>query len=89
MIIEGVDAVSMVRKISGTTKPAEAEVGTIRGDYSVDSPTAANTEKRAIYNIVHASETPAEAGHEIEHWFSPEEIHDYIRVDHLAMFGEI
>ncbi len=48
--------------------PYLAEVGTIRGDFSIDSPALANSEKRAIANILHASETPEEAAHEIKHW---------------------
>ncbi len=69
MVVEGVHAVDMVRKIAGTTLPYMADMGTIRGDYSNDSPAVANSEKRAVMNILHASETPSEAQHEIEHWF--------------------
>ena len=69
MVVQGIHAVDVVRKIAGPTLPYKAEVGTIRGDYSIDSPLLANTEKRAVANILHASETPEEAQHEIEHWF--------------------
>lgn len=86
MIIEGVHAIDMVRKIVGHTLPAKAEMGTIRGDYSVDSPTLANLGKRAIHNIVHASSGASEAEHEIAHWFTPEEIHDYKRAEEDIMF---
>ena len=44
-------------------------MGTIRGDFSNDSPLNANVERRSVYNLVHASETPEEAKHEIQHWF--------------------
>lgn len=81
MIVSGVHAVDMVRKMAGATFPALAEMGTIRADFSVDSPAIANREKRSVHNIVHASETPEEAEHEIEHWFSPEEIHEYKRAE--------
>lgn len=85
MIIQGVHAVDMVRKLAGPTMPSMAEMGTIRGDYSVDSPVAANKGKRAVRNIIHASETPEEASHEISHWFSPDDIHEYSRsVDEVA-----
>ena len=60
--------------------------GTIRGDFSVDDSTAANRDKRAIHNLVHASETPEEATHEINFWFAPEEIHDYKRAEEDIMF---
>ncbi len=79
MVVEGLHAVDMVRKLAGPTIPAFAEIGTIRGDYSVDSPALANSEKRAISNLVHASETPEEASHEIAHWFKPEELVSYRR----------
>lgn len=79
MVIEGLHAVEMVRKLVGPTIPALAEVGTIRGDYSVDSPALANFEHRALTNLVHASETPEEAEHEIAYWFEPGEIQVYRR----------
>ena len=69
MVVQGVHSVDMVRKIVGPTMPYLAEMGTIRGDFSADSPAIANAERRAVYNLVHASETPQEAKHEIEHWF--------------------
>jgi nucleoside-diphosphate kinase len=80
MVVEGVHAVDMVRKIVGPTMPYLAEMGTIRGDYSADSPAIANMEKRPVMNLIHASETPEEAQHEIEHWFGGREvIFDYQR----------
>jgi nucleoside-diphosphate kinase len=69
MIVQGRHAVGMVRKIVGETMPFRADMGTIRGDYSNDSPAIANREKRVLYNIIHASEDLAEAQHEIQHWF--------------------
>lgn len=79
MVVQGVHAVDMVRKIVGPTMPYLAEMGTIRGDYSADSAISANVEKRAVYNLVHASETPEEAKHEIEHWFGKQTIFKYKR----------
>lgn len=80
MVVEGVHAVDMVRKICGATIPNTADMGTIRGDYSADSPSVANSEKRAVMNLIHASETPQEAEHEIKHWFGDREvIFDYKR----------
>jgi len=86
IVIQGIHAVDMVRKIVGKTIPAIAEMGTIRGDFSVDSPTLANVGKRAIHNIVHASGDQSEASHELEHWFKPEEIHGYKRAEEDIMF---
>jgi len=80
MIVQGIHSVDVVRKIAGPTLPYKAEVGTIRGDFSIDSPLLANTEKRAVANILHASETPEEAQHEIEHWFGKNfKAHSYKR----------
>lgn len=81
IVIQGVHAVDAVRKLAGNTMPAQAEMGTIRGDFSVDSAAAANRDKRSVHNVVHISETPEEAAHEISHWFAPEAIHSYKRVE--------
>lgn len=86
MIVEGLHAIRMVRKIVGPTLPAFAEMGTIRGDFSVDSPVLANAERRAVRNLIHASGSPEEADYEIKHWFSPEEIHSYRRSEEDTMF---
>lgn len=79
MVVQGTHAVDMVRKICGPTMPYLADMGTLRGDYSNDSPAVANAEKRAVANIIHASETPEEAAHEIKYWFGDAVIHDYKR----------
>jgi nucleoside-diphosphate kinase len=86
MVVEGLHAIDMVRKLAGHTLPVFAEMGTIRGDFSVDSPAIANTEKRSIYNVMHASETPEEATNEIGLWFKPEEIHSYRRAGQEILF---
>ena len=77
MVFRGLHAVEIGRKIVGSTIPANADMGTIRGDYSSDSPLVANHEKRTIYNLVHASGSVEEAQREIKHWFAPKELHDY------------
>ena len=77
MVVEGVQAVAMVRKLAGNTLPIFADVGTIRGDYSVDSPVIANAQKRSIHNLFHASETLDEAASEIKLWFDDEPIYAY------------
>jgi len=80
MVVQGLHAVDMVRKIAGPTLPCLADMGTIRGDFSNDSPILGNIEKRAVMNLVHASETPEEAKHEIEFWFGKSKnIFDYKR----------
>jgi len=86
IVVQGIHSIDMIRKLVGPSLPVFAEMGTIRGDYSVDSPTAANLDKRAIHNIVHASETVEEAKHEIAHWFGLEEIYEYKRAEEDIMF---
>lgn len=77
MVVEGVQAVAMVRKLAGATLPFMADMGTIRGDYSVDSPAVANAQQRSIHNLFHASETLEEVDQEIKVWFDGETIQDY------------
>ena len=79
IVVQGLHAVDMVRKIAGSTLPFQADMGTIRGDFSNDSPALANSEKRAVMNLIHASETSEEAKHEIAHWFGDFKAHDYRR----------
>lgn len=70
MIVKGIHAVDMIRKLSGNTMPALSEMETIRGDFSVDSSAAANRNKRAVHNIVHASETMDKGRHNVLAFFS-------------------
>ncbi|MDR0957019.1 MAG: nucleoside-diphosphate kinase [Candidatus Nomurabacteria bacterium] len=77
MVVEGLQAIEMVRKLAGHTLPFKAEMGTIRGDFSVDNPVVANVEGRSIHNLFHASENQGEAEHEIKLWFGGEVICDY------------
>lgn len=86
MVVEGIHAVDMVRKLVGNSIPALSEMGTIRGDFSVDSAALANKSQRAVHNLVHASETPEESKHELDFWFMPEEIYDYKRAEEDIMF---
>lgn len=86
IIVEGIHAIEMVRKIVGKTIPAFSEMGTIRGDFSVDSADLANKDKRAVHNLIHASGNEKEAKHELQFWFSPEEIFDYKRAEDDIMF---
>jgi len=69
LILSGNHAVEVVRKMVGNTVPLFAELGTIRGDFSIDSPDLSIKEKRALKNLVHASSTIEEAKREISLWF--------------------
>lgn len=88
MIVEGIQAVDMVRKLAGHTLPFKAEMGTIRGDFSVDSPAIANVEGRAIHNLFHASETQEEAANEMKLWFGEENVIDYARTGEDVMYSK-
>ncbi len=69
IVISGNHAIEVVRKMTGNTIPLFADLGTIRGDFSIDSPDLADKEKRSIQNLVHASGTLEEAQREITLWF--------------------
>lgn len=77
IVLEGVEAVALVRKMVGTTEPKSALPGTIRGDYSHMSFSYADSEEVGIPNILHASGDAKEAEEEIAHWFSESELFDY------------
>ena len=63
-VLEGPEAIAVVRKMMGSTNPMAAEAGTIRGDYGLE----------IVANVVHGSDSPASAEREIGLYFSDEEI---------------
>ena len=77
VVLEGVEAVAVVRKIVGPTEPKAADMGTIRGDYSHISFGYADECQKATPNLIHASGDPEEAAQEIAHWFKDDELMDY------------
>lgn len=77
MVWEGVHAVEIGRKITGGTEPRTSDVGTIRGDFVMDSYAVSDMDQRSVRNLVHASGSPKEAEMEISHWFSNDEIIEY------------
>lgn len=77
VVLEGVEAVALVRKLVGSTEPKSSAPGTIRGDYSHMSYGYADSEGKGIPNLIHASGDPEEAEKEIAHWFSDPELFDY------------
>lgn len=79
-VLEGVNAVSKVRSIVGSTFPATALPGTIRGDFGIDSAYSGMKRQRTTYNIIHASGNLEEAESEIALWFKPGEILSYKRI---------
>lgn len=83
MVLEGVEAPEVVRKMVGATEPKSALPGTIRGDFSHHSYVHMDKEQRAIRNLIHASANQTEAEYEINLWFKPEEIYRYKTVHEL------
>ncbi len=77
LVLEGVEAVSQVRKMVGTTEPKAAQPGTIRGDYAHLSFAFADKAGMGIPNLIHASGDPEEAAQEIAHWFQEGELYSY------------
>ncbi len=88
MVWQGAHAVKIVRKITGGTEPlAAADMGTIRGDFALDSYQMADGDKRAVRNLVHASGSVKEAEDEIKHWFKPEEVISYRLMNEAVMYA--
>lgn len=77
MVWQGMHAVGVVRKITGSTEPVTSDVGTIRGDFTIDSYEVSDRDGRAARNIVHASGDVEEAEKEIALWFKDSELHNY------------
>jgi len=77
MVLEGVDAINVVRKIVGSTYPNEAPPGTIRGDYAHLSKDYANSNNLKVKNLIHASGNKDDAKTEIPLWFKEDELHSY------------
>ena len=69
VVLSGVKAITKVRTLIGSTEPAAAPPGTIRGDLSADTIALADAEDRGLFNLVHAADSPDSARREIEHWF--------------------
>jgi len=86
MILEGNQSVAVVTKLVGTTEPATSDVGTIRGDYTVDSYGHSSFENRAVRNLIHCSESPEEAEREIKVWFTEDEIMQYVTAQERIMY---
>ena len=81
MVLEGVEAIELVRKMSGATEPKSAAPGTIRGDYSHVSYGYADNKGIGIKNVIHASANEEDAEKEVSLWFSENEIYNYNNVN--------
>lgn len=85
-VIEGNKSVDIVKKLVGGTEPTTSDVGTIRGDYTLDSYELSGIDERAVRNLVHCSDSPEEALREIPIWFEKEEIINYRLVSEQILY---
>jgi nucleoside-diphosphate kinase len=86
MVWQGNQSVALARKITGGTEPLSSDMGTIRGDYTLDTYQIADTDQRSIRNLIHASGTPEEAEKEIPIWFTKEEILKYTHITEKILY---
>jgi len=86
MVWQGAHAVAIVRKLTGGTEPLMSDVGTIRGDYVLDSYQMTDADGRSIRNLIHASGSVKEAEDEIKHWFRKDEIYNYKLVQEQILY---
>ncbi len=86
MIWQGNQAVELVRKITGGTEPLTSDVGTIRGDLTLDSYALADLDQRSVRNLIHASGNAEEAEKEIKIWFKPEELIKYNHIHERILY---
>jgi nucleoside-diphosphate kinase len=68
-VLEGPNAIAVVRAMNGATRPHEAAPGSIRGDFALET----------AQNLVHASDSPENATAEMELWFASDELLEYER----------
>ncbi len=85
-VVEGNQSVAIVKKLVGGTEPTTSDVGTIRGDLTVDSYALSSIDNRAVRNLVHCSDSPEEALREIPIWFSLEDILKYRLVQEQILY---
>lgn len=86
MVIEGNQAVGVVKKLVGGTEPMTSDVGTIRGDYTNDSYALAGVDGRAVRNIIHCSDNVEEAEREIKIWFNENELINYRLISEQILY---
>lgn len=85
-VVEGNKAVDIVKKLVGGTEPTTSDVGTIRGDFTLDSYDMANVDGRAVRNLIHCSDKPSEALREIKIWFKEDELISYRSIQEAILY---
>ncbi len=88
MVWQGAHAVEIVRKITGGTEPLTTDVGTIRGDFVLDSYSMSDKDERTVRNLVHASGSVKEANDEIQYWFKDGELFQYNLMVEAMLYGK-
>ena len=78
LVLEGVDAIENVRRLTGATEPKSSAPGTIRGDFAHHSYGYTDTIGKSIRNLIHSSGEVKDAEYEIALWFDNEDLHEYI-----------
>lgn len=86
MVWEGNSAVAVVTKLVGDTSPATSDVGTIRGDLTIDSYEIASIDDRAVRNLIHCSDTPENAEKEIALWLTEDELTKYRLLNEAILY---
>ncbi len=86
MVWEGNQAAAVIRKITGDTEPATSDVGTIRGDLTIDSYGIAAVDDRAVRNLIHCSENAEEGKREVALWFTEGEMTNYRLVSEQILY---
>lgn len=86
MVWQGAHATELVRKVVGGTEPRSSDVGTIRGDFVLDSYIMADEDGRAVRNLIHASGSAKESEGEIKHWFNEKELINYRLVSEQILY---
>ena len=85
-VVEGNQSVAIVKKLVGGTEPTTSDVGTIRGDLTVDSYALSSLDNRAVRNLIHCSDSPEEAEREIPLWFDAKELVAYRLVQEQVLY---
>jgi len=86
LVIEGNQSVSVVKKLVGETEPSTSDVGTIRGDLTLDSYSVAAIDDRAVRNLLHCSDSVEEAKRELALWFDDKDIVKYRLVSEAILY---
>lgn len=86
IVLEGNEAVAVVKKIVGETEPKTSDVGTIRGDLTIDSYNISAIDDRAVRNLIHCSDEVENAKKEISLWFEEKELFDYRLVSEAILY---